>query len=85
MPRSHLRARKALGRLGLLTIGTTRIGVSTMFSRIVPWVLVACALSYGALHAGTVTLVEDGKARVSIVLPAAAVPAKGAAPVGSLA
>jgi hypothetical protein len=51
-----------------------------MFSRIVPWVLVAWTLGSGPLRSATMTLVEDGKARVSIVLPAGAVPAKGAAP-----
>jgi hypothetical protein len=43
-------------------------------------VLVAWALGSGPLWSAPVTLVEDGKARVSIVLPAGAVPAKGAAP-----
>jgi hypothetical protein len=51
-----------------------------MFIRTVPWVLVVWTLGSAPLRSATVTLVEDGKARVSIILPAAAVPAKGAAP-----
>jgi hypothetical protein len=49
-----------------------------MLSRIVPSVFVAWSLGSGALWAAT--LVADGKARVSIVLPVGSVPAKGAAP-----
>jgi hypothetical protein len=51
-----------------------------LFKRSVPWLLLAWALGVARLPAADVPLVADGKARVNIVLPAGAVPAKGAVP-----